>query len=397
VFNIADDEFIFKTVANSQTIALEHKQGNDINENATNINDFLLDFYKSSDNSSLSISDIANKIFSNNTKMFTYNSNSSISAQFSFEGGAMLTMDLRPKAITDYASPVSGLNFTEVTTIQKNFGLGTTGFTGANQNNSLFIAFRDGSIASVYKYDLNTSTLTENNLDPNSDFITKKALIVNNKLKVFGASYVTTYNLDIQNTPTFANHGLGLTRFGFTTLNEDIYFVGGDIEIPGDKIRVYNETTNNPQVVATLPTPKAWAASEIVDNKLYIFGGQTGFNPGAENPESLSYIYNFDDNNFTTFNLPKELFASYATRFENLIYVAGNVAIDNDNDGVFEDYDNFFGVYNILDDSFTEIITDLDNSGTNTIKGITVFNNKIYALYGDVSGGTTTKIMSANL
>ena len=395
-FNITDDEYVFKTVANSQTIALEHRQGNAFNESATDINDFLLDFYKSAENTSLTIVDVTSKVFGDSNKSFTYNSETNMTAELSLSN-ATLSIELSPKTALDFASPPNGgLNFTEIMTIQKSFGLGIVGFTGANQNNSLFIANRDGSIPTVYKYDLNTNTLTENTLDPNSDFVTKKALIVNNQLKVFGANYVTTYDLDIESTPTSINHGLNLSRFGFTTLNEDIYFIGGDIDTPADKIRLYNESTNNPQVVATIPTPKSWAGSEIVNSKLYIFGGQTGFNPGAEDPESISYIYNLDDNSFTNFNLPQALFASYPVRYQNLIYVAGNIGIDADDDGVFEDFDNFFGAYNTLDDTFTEIMTDLDNSGTNTIKGITVFNNKIYALYGDVSGGTT-KIMAADI
>ncbi len=400
-FNIVDDEFLFKNDNNSQTITLEYRQGNSFNENASDVSDFLLDYYRSTENSTLNITDVENKVFEDTNKTFTYNSNSNITAELSLQGGS-LSVNLSPKTSEDFAMPPSGgLNFTEVTTIQKSLALGTTGFTGANSSNSLYIAFRDNTVVpnvpTVYKYDLNTSSLTENTLDPNNDFVTKRAYVSNNKLKVFGGQFITEYDLDIAGTPSFVNHNIGsLTRFGFTTLDQDIYIIGENLDTEtSNELWRYNGLSNSFETAANLPSGKAWADIEVVNNKLYIFGGQSAFSDTE--PEALSYIYDIDNDSFTSFNLPEALFSSYSARYQNLIYVAGNIAIDADNDNINEDYDNFLGVYNTQDDSFTEITNDLDDSGTNTIKGITVFNNKLFILFDDQSGTPETKIMVTDL
>ena len=67
-FNITDDEFLFKTDNNSQTITLEYRQGNSFNENASDASDFLLDYYRSTENSTLNITDVENKVFEDTNK-----------------------------------------------------------------------------------------------------------------------------------------------------------------------------------------------------------------------------------------------------------------------------------------------------------------------------------------
>lgn len=397
-FNIVDDEFVFKTVANSQTISLEHKQGNDINANATSLNDFLLDYYKSSISSSLSITDINSKTFGTTNKAFVLNDNETINATYTI-GDATLTMVLSQKTAEDYPEIPTSLNFTEVTTINEGFSLGIVGFTGANQSNSLYIAFRETPVTRILKYSLDDNSLFEGVSDTNWDFVTKRLLVINNKLKVFGSKYLTTYDLDVNSNPSFIEYNLLTTRFGFTTVNDDIYFVGGgplqDTSIQTrDKIKKYNEDSNTAEISSIIPSHKVWADAELVNNKIYIFGGQSNFVTDNPDPQSLCYIHDLETGSYTSFDLPEALFSSYAVRYQNLIYVAGNIAIDVDNNGNFEDYNDFFGVYNTLDNTFTEIETNVSDSGTNTIKGMTIFNGKIYILHGD---NESSKIYVADL
>ena len=398
-FNITDDEFIFKKEVNSQNIYLEYKQGNSFNENASDTSSFLLDYYRSAENSTLSITDIESKVFANSSKVFMYNSETNITAEITFQG-ATLSVELSPKTAEDFLNPTtSSLSFTEIASFQSPAGIAnlSSGFVGSFADNSLYIAMREGSPERVIKYNLDSNTFNENSYSQ-FDFVTKRLHIINNQLKVVGAQFINTYSLEVDSDPISTAHGLSdISRFGSAVVDDDIYFVGGDLsdEANANKITRYNQVTGNLEVIATMPTSKFWAESEIVDNKLYVFGGKQTF---IGDSETTSYIYDLDTNTFETFNLPVPLFASFTARYENLIYVSGQVRVDTNNDGNEDDFNIYLGVYNTLDNTLTEISTDLDDSDNlSSIWGMTLFNNKLYVIYGELTTNPTWFIMSADL
>ncbi|MFT5751599.1 MAG: hypothetical protein ACI86L_001101, partial [Dokdonia sp.] len=232
----------------------------------------------------------------------------------------------------------------------------------------------------------NTLAQNENNYIPSTgDFFTKRITVINNEVVIIGGRLVYTYDLDISGDPQETGNGItsNLSRFGAASLNNDIYITGGDLDIPANTIRKFNRATNTLEDIATLPSPRVHADTEIVQNKLYVFGGRQEF--VATQAGTTSFIYDFSTNQFDTFELPVALYNSYASRFENLIYVAGQTKDYDSTDAIINE-DIFFGVYNILDDTFTEISHNLDDTDAfSSVHAMTVYSQEIYVIYGDRS------------
>ena len=95
--------------------------------------------------------------------------------------------------------------------------------------------------------------------------------------------------------------------------------------------------------------------------------------------------------------MPDAPYLSYASKNEHLIYVGYETRIDDGNGDVNQfNREINFGVYNTLDDSFTTIQHNLDDSGQfEIISAITVFNDKLYVIYGDLTNTTAISIYSA--
>jgi hypothetical protein len=391
-FNIVDDEYLFKSQANSQTITLEHKQGNDFNENASDESDFLLDYYKSSETFALTVTDLDAKEFSGSNKVFNFESNSSIVATITLNGGT-LDLGLTPKTATDYAMPPSsGLNFTEAFTFESNLTSGNgAGVIGSNSENSLFIVTREDDLNNgtasperVIKHNFNTNT-DEEKLFFQSDFVSKQLHIQNNQLIALGAQYVNTYNLDLSQDPTSENHGRAYSRHGVAVQDNFMYAIGGCLDgfenSDCTKIHKWNLDTQTMSEVATLPEPRSGARCTIINNKLYIFGGtEAFFAPPANN---TVFVYDIENDSFETLTMPQALDFTFVDRYQNLIYVAGQIRLDTNNDGTIDDNNAYVGVFNTEDNTFQEITTNLDDSDTNSsINAMCAFNNKMYIIYG---------------
>ena len=402
-FNIVDDEFIFKAEANSQAITLEYRQGNSFNENASDASEFLLDYYRSTENSSLTITDLENKIFSGANKTFTFSSNESISANLVLQGGT-LSVDLSPKTYSDFAMPPSGgLNFTEAFIYESNnVSSHAPGMIGSYSDNSFFIVNREddlntgnGAPERIVKYNLNNNTSQEN-LYFEADFVSKQLHIQNNQLIALGGQNVNTYSLSLTGNPTTHIHGKALSRHGVAVIENDMYIIGGDLDnIESDKIFKWNLSNQTLSEVATMPAPRSGARGTIVNNKLYIFGGTEEF--AGEIAFNSVYVYNLLTNSFeNTLTMPKDINFTFVDRYQNLIYIAGRIDSNNNRD-------LFLGVLNTEDNTIQEITSNLDDSDEfSTIHAMCVFNNKMYVLYGGLgvdNGGQflNWSIMTADL
>ncbi|WP_415374118.1 hypothetical protein [Patiriisocius sp. Uisw_017] len=415
-FNVVDDEFVFSgTIDNG---ILVWKPSNAINLEGTSSQETLLDYYLEPVVSTFSFDEnsSSNLTSLDGAFIFQINDDNTISGIISTSGRSQMagtmTVLLTPKTTIDYRTlPSSGLNFSLVTSIfdESNFtGETPGGMIGSYSDNSLFLASRNdatpsGTAEQILKYDLTNNNWTTS-LYPQSQFITKRLNIINNELIVFGGQIVTTYPLNPNGTPTSEfTHDLGLTRFGFAVQGDSGYIVGNSVDDMGPAlVRSYDYTTNQISNITTLPSPRVYGASEIVNGELFVFGGRTYF-PASLYTDLDGECFKVDlaTGNISSFNMPQVATMSYAARLENLIIVGYETRTDDDGDGDIGQ-DNrtvHFAVYNTLDNSFTEISHNLDDSDMfSSIHAITIFNNKLYAVLAAPTGTQIElKILSAPL
>lgn len=395
-FNVVDDEFVFS--GTSSDGELEWRQGNAIGVDGATSEETLLDFYKSPVVSSFSfdVDSSTNLSGLDGELIFEVVDENTITGVLTFNEGrsAGETMDfsLTTKMPGDYAAPPSnGLSFSEsaVFNAYGNFSQeSNVGLVGSYSDNSLFIAYRDDCDVNnersvVLKYDVDNNSFVENRTEI-SDFFTRKVNVVNNELVLTGGTKIYTYDLDLQNEPSIIEHNAGnLSRFSTAVTGNNVYVVGGDLDEPADKLRKINSNSGALDIVASLPSPKVHAGSEIVNDKLYIFSGRGAFFENSS-VTTESFIYDLGTGDFLTFNTPVPLSNSFASRFENLIYVVGDIQTDIDGDGTTDDYTVWAGVYDIQTGELEEIEHNLDDSDQfSFVQTMTVFNNKMYVIYGE--------------
>ncbi|MCH9661203.1 MAG: hypothetical protein K0U54_09860 [Bacteroidetes bacterium] len=400
-FNITDDEFIFSAEG-----SLEWRIGHDINTAATSTEDAKLDYYRSSNISSFNFNaDSGNELTAiNGDFTLTVVDDNTVNGAIAFDNGAMLAVSLTQKLAEDYPQiPVNGLTFTDVNTFQSIMVVGgAIGMTGSNATNSLYVVTREDSEGSngespekIFKLSLDNNTFQER-LFFQQDFVTKRPYILNGNLSVYGAQYVNSYDQELQNDPSTMAHGansdndgIGLTRFGAAVQDDYVYLTGGDLDglgnTSGNKIRKFDNVSGQIQDFATLPESRYWAGTEIVNDNLYVFGGKQNFVQDYIS-ESTSYLCDLNSGTITSFELPVALFTTFVVRQGDLIYVAGQIREDLDGDENIDNFDIYLGVYDTVNNTMTEISTDLDDSDAfTTIYGMTIFNDKLYVVYGDAS------------
>jgi hypothetical protein len=106
-----------------------------------------------------------------------------------------------------------------------------------------------------------------------------------------------------------------------------------------------------------------------------------------------------ENNSFTSFNISQALNISFTTSIEHLIFFAGQIFVLNENNQT-TDINAFLGVYNTLDNTFSEITHNLDDSDTSSrIHGITNINNELYVVFGNNNSANegVTKLLKASL
>lgn len=404
-FNIRDDEFSF---SGSDLI---WRPGNDVNTDATTSAESQADYYRGPEASAISFQDGSSAELTalDGRLSITVVDDGNISAVLRPEAKADgdLLLDLTPKTAADYAAPPeSGLNFEFETDLLAPgyMGDGNGGLIGSYSDNSLFLVHRDDTQSDgtanperILKYNLTDGTQTEN-LFFQSDFVTKRLNIIDNQLIAFGGQFVNTYDTNLGADPDSSfNHGLFLTRFGLAVQDDNAFVVGTDFSVEANSnVTRFNYLTDELEVLGALPVARFHAGTELVNNKLYVFGGRVSFS--GDTAESESYIYDIDSGASSSFNLPEAAFNTYAARVENLIYVAYETRSEAGDPGTFDDDRSInFGVYNTLDDSFVTLSDNLDDADErSSVHAITIFNGRIYVVYGNpVDSPDTISIFSA--
>ena len=291
--------------------------------------------------------------------------------------------------INNLTSYVLDLDFSTAITFESlMYNFGSTGMIGSSTDNSLFISMRENSAERILKINIDTNNTTEKIFDQ-SDFVTKRLHIDGNQLIVFGGQYVNTYNLDLSGgDPTSVTHGKTLTRFGMTELNGNAYLIGGGLNEDPEKIFSWNIETETLSDFSSLPQGLFSSGVTIVDDYLYVFGGTSLFaDPSTVSTTAYKISIN-DPSNVETFQINQAIDVAFAQRYQNLIYVAGQI-ITVDSDGVYNAINPTIGVYNTLENTYQVLNTNLTNtSGFDSIKQMCILNGKMYIIYGASDNGT---------
>lgn len=410
-FNVVDDEFIFKSDGN-----LEWRQGNDINIDGSTNQETLIDYYRSPISSTFSFMEesCSDLTAFEGRFSFTVTDDATINGTITYtgrsSGSGELELILEEKLPGDYpVPPTNGLNFIEAFTFQSEGIAGMApGMIGSLSDNSMFLVTREDAMAQndisperIIKFNINSGT-TEENLFFNSDFVSKQLHIVNNQLVVIGGQYVNTYPLDFSTDPISTTHGLAITRFGMAISDDDAYIVGGDLDMDGDqnieaeKIYKWNLDNQSLSYVTDLPEDRFGARSAIVNNKLYVFGGQTTFAPIEPDPRDTIFIYDLVNGSINTEQMSPASEFTYVDKYENLIYVGGYQTILN-SEGQIVEYDISLGVYNTEDGTYQDLEHNLSQEEFKIINGMCIYNGKLYVIYGSYIDAPNWQIMVSDL
>jgi len=426
-FNVSDDEFVFKNspLATSKSStdfegSLEWRKNSDIILSADSQEAALTELYVPTEAFSFDFdTESGEKLISNDGKFeFTIAESGAVSGILDLVD-AKINIALEEKQDADFQSiPSMPLNFTSAFTFDSNAIAGNApDMVGSLANNSIYISMREDALPDpssglrperVLKYDL-TSNILDEKLFPQMDFVSKQLIVNNNKLMVVGGQKINSYNLDIVADPTQSQtyaDALGLQSFfvsrnGTAVHNNSIYIVGGSLGDTALANRIYkfDIATETMTEFAIMPETRSGARAEVVNDKLYIFGGtKEFFTPPAENE---IYIYDLNTAALTIETMPTAVDFTFAGRSGNIIYVAGNV-ITRDNTGAVTDEEPYLAAYDTDNGTYTELQTGLTSPDKETIHSMAVFANKLYIIYGKretVAQGTlqTWSVLSADI
>ena len=392
-FNVVDDEFIFGGSGENGT--LEWRKGFDIKTNATNNSETLLDKYVSAISTTFQYTDESSStvVADFGTCIFDINTNNTLTATITNEDSSVFIFVLVVKTQNDYLSPSqSGLNFTSAFAFESNsIRSMAPGMIGSYSNNSIYIVTREDGLRNIdgesperiIKFNIETNSISEN-LFFQHDFASKQLHIIDNKLIIVGGQYVNQYDLSLSNDPVSASHGKSLSRFGISVLDDDAYIIGGDLrEVEDDKIFKWDINSETLSEFTTLPEEKNGARGTIVNDNLYVFGGSETL-LGFGTPTNT--IYKVSTNNpsqIETFQMNKAINFTFVQKYQNLIYVAGRIEVV-DNTGATTGREATIGVFNTIDNTYQELVTNLTNfSGFDTIHQMCILNGKMYVIYGN--------------
>ncbi|MFS4493729.1 Kelch repeat-containing protein [Maribacter sp. 2308TA10-17] len=404
-FNVKDDEFIFRKspLAAGKSFtdfegSLEWKRNSAINLSADSQESASNELYVPSEEYNIDFGADSSAMLMNadNTIKFEIAADNSISGILELNG-ATVNIDLTEKLQSDYQSiPSIPLNFTSEFTFDSNsIARYAPDMVGSLANNSIYISTREDALMNngfkperILKYNLTTSILDEK-LFFESGFISKSLIINNNKLMIAGSHKINSYDLDIVADPTSTQtyqEILGLETFyvsrnGAAVYNNSIYIIGGVLhdESLSDRIYKFDLATETMTEFAIMPERRSAARAEIVDDKLYIFGGNKRvFTPPAQND---IYIYDLNTGELIIETMPTGVNVTFASRSGNLIYVAGIIRTrDINNDTT--DEDPYLAVYDTTKGTYTELESNLMSPSFETIHSMTTLGNKIYIIYG---------------
>ena len=145
-----------------------------------------------------------------------------------------------------------------------------------------------------------------------------------------------------------------------------------------------------------MPEARFYADGTIVNDNLYVFGGCPQFIPC--NASTTAYKINISNpSNVETFEISQTINIAFVRRFQDLIYVAGQIFTSDANDQTTA-VNPTLGVYNTSDNTYQELSTNLTNtSGFDTIHQMCIVNGKMYIIYGGQDNGGQWEVLVSDL
>tara|TARA_R110001632_G_scaffold162967_3_gene281411 strand:- start:2682 stop:4139 length:1458 start_codon:yes stop_codon:yes gene_type:complete len=408
LYNLQDDEFMLSTNTTNTSVALRWKRGYTVTTSATTQVEARSDMKVSPLNATLSIAK-TDTIFSLATSsqrlVGTYNSvNNTITGTIQYDDGAsLIEVTLRPKTGADYETAATVAS-APIELFSFQTGIPRVGFKISRASNSLFITNRDDltGIGSqqAFKYNLETAALQEIEF-VTPDFASKQIEFVDEKIASVGGNVFQSFDYDFTAPPVEyqLDNGAALINIGSAAQDDRLYVFGGLISRSSNaNISSFSLTDTATNFLAALPTEKENSDGEIVDNKLYIFGGYK-FSEYFDGTSEI-YIYDLVTQEIETRTLPTPLIDTYTSTVGHLIYVGGRKPFDSDTDGVFDSYVPFLGVYNTLDDSFSQVNLNNPIPDTEVITHLQVDGDNAYLVTSQNLGsgqGYTNRVYSLDL
>ena len=389
--NIQDDEFIFvintDSGINGLNGQLTWKRRKGVNFEFDNVISLENDLYSSPTVFEFTIDQEAS--ISNPEFQFYLDEDSTISGKIlSNNSEAIVSIRLVEKSEEDHKTIPGSLDFQSYAIFPNIESINNaTGFRSSYTSNSIYLSYRNSpssfnATRKVFKYSLEGQTLDSIQIAlPNLEFTYSRFHIRNDRLIVFGSAHISELDLFLNEEPNTVTTGLDSNLAGadLAVTDSDIYIIGGDlgnIDMPERPliIRRYDDLSFELLAEKTIEETRTLSGGEIVDDILYVVGGQ--------NPEFEFYnniiAYNLTNDSVSTIALPKGTGYCSAVRYENLIFISGRTVVG-------DNVDIFFGALDIRTNTFQEIPISIENklASETFINGLTILNNVLYMAITD--------------
>ncbi len=276
------------------------------------------------------------------------------------------------------------------------------GFLGVPDNSSLYMVTREngstGRMERIIKYDLTTGASETKNFELNG-FLSKRLAYLDNTLYVVGGTQLTEYPLDLSTDPSlyqfrttsYAGHGVDI-------YNRELIVWGGEFSTGSNPQRITKlPSESEPQEFGELPEYRYYAGGNIVNDSLYIFGGQDDAN-GSDAKDEIFIISMSTGELSGTLTLPKPIDVTRTTKTGDIIWIAGQISGGDKDD--LQAWEIFLGYFDTEAQVVHEIPVDLEG-GVNRIASIASVGLDIFIIYGSYDEGTDFifegELLQANL
>ena len=315
------------------------------------------------------------------------------------EENTSISITLKEKSPSDYKTIPAALSFDFLYDFDFAFSYNkSTGFNGSYKTNSLYLSYRDNAQnRNVYKYDLEDQSLKSIQISfSESEFISSRLHFYDGKLVVFGSGHISETDLYLNQVLTTVTNGLNqnLSRPGTASVDSQIYAFGGELEALGApltplNILKYNNDLQGLEQIYVADSPRRYTEGTIIDNSLYIVGGQYYITDSPVTYVPNILVYNLSNKSTEFINLNFDLGFTSVARYENLIFFAGQTPSIENNMVLY------FGAYDTYTGNLSEIPITLENINNEdvSIVAMTILNNKLYLALQTSSGTITSQVV----
>lgn len=215
--------------------------------------------------------------------------------------------------------------------------------------NGRIYAFGGRSEANVEDYNPLTDSWTIHNNMPSSGIV-NGAVTIANTVYVIRNGSTSSYNPLTDTWTALANKPTAAFYPAVETINGRVYGIGGSVTDPNDPlssfpvavVEEYDPTTDTWSSRTSMPTARTGATAVTASGKIYVFGGlPESSTPGVEPPPLATVeAYNpLTDSWQTRANMPTLRYHAFGTVLNNKIYIIGGQSPNGIQVNIVEEYD----------------------------------------------------------